>query len=183
MPRSFARNQIARRAAHDTGAAINHDGGSSMAKSDKDVTVSKGTLERMPRRSLFGDVDRMFDDFINRRWARPFGELAESLPSVDVIDRDDEVVVRAEVPGYKKEEIEVSVSNSTLTLKGETKSEEKEETGDYYRCEISRGSFTRTIALPAAVDEAKARASMKDGMLELTLPKLEKAKRHTISIS
>jgi HSP20 family protein len=135
------------------------------------------------------DIDRLFDDFIGRRWLRPFGwerplaEMPEFVPSIDVIDREDEVVVRAEVPGYKKEEIEVSVSNSTLTLKGETKSEEKEERGDYYRCEISRGSFTRTIALPAAVDEAKAKASMKDGMLELTLPKLEKAKRHTIAIS
>jgi HSP20 family molecular chaperone IbpA len=61
--------------------------------------------------------------------------------------------------------------------------EEKEEKGDYYRCEISQGSFTRIIALPAEVDESKATASMKDGMLELTLPKAEKSKRHTISIS
>lgn len=159
-----------------------------MAKSDKDVAVSKGTLERMPRPSLLGDVDRMFDEFLSRRWLHPFGgnglkELAGAMPSVDVIDRDDEVLVRAAVPGYKKEEIEISVSNSTLTIKGETKSEQKEEKGDYYRCEISQGSFSRTIELPANVDEANARASMKDGMLELTLPKLEKAKRHTISIS
>ena len=159
-----------------------------MAKSDKDVAVSKGTLERMPRASLFGDIDRMFDDFMSRRWLRPFNgnglqELASAMPSVDVIDRDDEVLVRAALPGYKKEDIEISVSNSTLTIKGETKSEQKEEKGDYYRCEISQGSFSRSIALPAEVDEAKAKASMKDGMLELALPKLEKSKRHTISIS
>ena len=156
-----------------------------MAKSDKDVAVSKGTLERMPRSALFGDIDRAFDEFFNRRWLRPFTGFTEmpSLPSVDVIDRDYEVVVRAAVPGYKKEEIEISVSNSTLTLKGETKSEQKEEKGDYYRCEISQGSFSRIIALPAEVDEAKAKASMKDGMLELTLPKAEKSKRHTINIA
>jgi HSP20 family protein len=157
-----------------------------MAKGSE-VTVSKGKLERMPRASQFGDIDRMFDDFLGRRWLRPaawspFAELP-SMPSVDVIDREDEVVVRAEVPGYKKEEIEVSVSNSTLTIKGETKAEEKEEKGDYYRCEISRGAFTRTVELPAAVDDSKAKASMKDGMLELTLPKVEKSKRHTIAIS
>lgn len=158
-----------------------------MAKSDKEVAAPKSALERIPRPSLFGDFDRMFDDFMSRRWLRPFGngfaELAAAAPSVDVIDRDNEVVVRAAVPGYKKEEIEISVSNSTLTLKGETKSEQKEEKGDYYRCEISQGSFSRTIALPAEVDESKAKASIKDGMLELVLPKLEQAKRHTISIS
>src|SRR5512138_3085937 len=156
-----------------------------MAQSDKDVPVSKGALERLPRPTLFGDIDRMFDDFLGRRWLRPFGfersfpELASAAPSVDVIDRPDEVVVRAAVPGYKKEEIEISVSNSTLTIKGETKKEEKEEKGDYYRCEISQGAFSRVIALPAEVDESKAKASMKDGMLELVLPKLEQAKRHT----
>jgi len=93
------------------------------------------------------------------------------------------VVVRAEMPGYKKEDIDISVSNSTLTIKGETKSEEKEEKGDYYRCEISRGAFSRMIPLPAEVDDAKAKASMKDGVLELTLPKLEKSRRHAIAIS
>jgi HSP20 family protein len=161
----------------------------SMAKSDKDVPVSKGTVERMPRPALFSDIDRMFDDFFGRRFLRPFGiersfpELQTAMPSVDVIDRDDEVVVRAAVPGYRKDDIEISVSNSTLTIKGETKKEEKEEKGDYYRCEISQGSFSRMIALPAEVDESKAKASMTDGMLELTLPKLEKSKRHTINIA
>ena len=159
-----------------------------MAKANKEVTVSKGTLERVPRPALFGDIDRAFDDFFNRRWLRPFAwerpfaEMAVSMPSVDVIDRDDEVLVRAEVPGYKKEDIEISVADSSLTIKGETKAEQKEEKGDYYRCEISHGAFSRTIALPANVDESKAKASMKDGMLELTLPKLEKSKRHAISI-
>lgn len=161
-----------------------------MAKSDKEVTVSKGPLERMPRpATMFSDIDRLFDDFLGRRWMRPFGaerpfaEMVGYVPSVDVIDRDDEVVVRAAVPGYKKEDIEIAVSNSTLTIKGETRTEEKEEKGDYYRCEISQGAFTRTIALPAEVDDSKAKASMKEGMLELTLPKLEKSKRHTISIT
>jgi HSP20 family protein len=159
-----------------------------MAKSGKEITVSKGAPERMLRPALFGDMDRMFDDFFGRRWMRPLGwerPLGEvvSLPSVDVIDRDDEVVVRAEVPGYKKEDIEILVSDSSLTIKGEMKTEEKEEKGDFYRCEISQGSFSRVIALPSEVDESKAKASMKDGMLELTLPKREKSKRHAISIA
>jgi HSP20 family protein len=155
----------------------------------KDIEVSKGKLERMPRPfSAFGDIDRLFDDFIGRRWMRPAGwerplaELPEFVPSVDVIDREDEVVVRAEVPGYRKEEIEISVGDSTLTIRGETKKEEKEEKGDYYRCEISHGAFSRTLELPARVDEAKAKAAMKDGVLELTLPKVEKSRRRTIAI-
>jgi HSP20 family protein len=158
-----------------------------MAKG-KDIEVSKGRLERMPRPSGFGDIDRLFDDFIGRRWLRPFAwerplaELPEFVPSVDVIDRENEVVVRAEVPGYKKEDIEISVSDSMLTIKGETKTEEKEEKGDYYRCEISHGAFTRMVDLPAAVDDSKAKAAMKDGVLELTLPKIEKSKRRTIAI-
>jgi HSP20 family protein len=159
-----------------------------MAKgSEVPVSKGKGTLERMPRATPFVEVERLFDDFFGRRWLRPsawerFPEMA-AMPSVDVIDRDDEVVVRAEVPGYKKEDIEISVSDSSLTIKGETKTEEKEEKGDYYRCEISRGAFTRTVELPAAVDDSKAKASMKDGVLELTLPKVEKSKRHTITIA
>ena len=162
-----------------------------MAREGKEITISKGKLERIPPARPFADIARAMDDFFGRRWLRPFewerwerpfAEIA-AMPSVDVIDRDDEVVVRAEVPGYKKDDIEVSVSDSSLTIKGEIKTEEKEEKGDYYRCEISHGTFSRTITLPAAVDDSKAKASMKDGMLELTLPKLEPSKRHSITIS
>lgn len=130
----------------------------------------------------------MFDDFFGRRWLRPWrfegppAEFAFNEPKVDVIDRDDDVLVRAQMPGVKKEDVEISISGATLTIRGETKHEEKEEKGDYYRCEISRGAFSRMLTLPADVDESKANATMKDGMLELTLPKLEKSKRRTIKV-
>lgn len=160
-----------------------------MAKESKEVTVSKGTVERLPRpASLFAEMDRMFDEFFNRRWLRPLGwprafaEIGE-LPSVDVVDREQDVLVRVAVPGYRKEDIEVSVSNGVLTIKGETKSEKKEEKGDYYAAEIMQGAFSRSIALPAEVQEEKASASLKDGILELVFPKAEKSKRRTISIS
>jgi HSP20 family protein len=164
-------------------------GGITMEKRSKDVTVSKGAIERMPRPTgPFSDIDQMFDDFFHRRWMRPFfterpfGGIEAFMPHVDVIDHEDEVVVRAEVPGYKKEDIEISLSDSSLNIRGEIRTEEKEEKRDYYCCEISHGAFSRTVPLPAYVDEAKAKASMKDGMLELTLPKVEKSKRHTINI-
>ena len=162
-----------------------------MAEEKKEVAVKKGEIQKTPARliSPLESMDRMFDDFFGRGWLRPFRrdwlafpELDISMPKVDVIDRDEEVVVRAEVPAVKKEDIEVSISGNTVTIKGETKHEEKEKTGDYYRSEISRGAFSRMVSLPAEVDESKARASLKDGVLELTLPKVEKARRRTIKV-
>lgn len=159
-----------------------------MANKGKDIAVSKGKIERLPQALPFGAAERLFDDFFSSRWLRPFGferpfELPAVGPNVDVIDREDEVVVRAEVPGYKKEDLEISVSESLLTLKGDLHKEEKEEKGDYFRSEISHQSFARTLVLPAEVDDAKAKATMKDGILELTLPKREKSKRRSIAIS
>ena len=88
----------------------------------------------------------------------------------------------AEVPGVEKDDLDVSVSDNSVTIKGETKREEKEENADYYRCEISRGSFARTVLLPSDVDTGKTKAKFKDGILELTLPKIKKTKRRTIKI-
>jgi HSP20 family protein len=161
-------------------------------KKGKEVTVSKGReIQKVPTRMLspFDEMERFFDDFWGRGWLRPFrrewpalAELPAAMPRVDVIDRDAEVVVRAEAPGYDKDEIEVSVSGNLVTLKGETKKEEKEEKGDYHRWEISRGAFARTVSLPAEVDDSKAKATLKDGVLELVLPKVEKSRRKSIRI-
>ena len=104
------------------------------------------------------------------------------LPSLDMIDRDAEIVVRAEIPGIEKKDIDVSIANNVLTIKGQTKSESKEETGDYYRHEISSSSFARSVSLPSDVDESKIVANLKDGILEITLPKHESSKRKTIEV-
>jgi HSP20 family protein len=111
-------------------------------------------------------------------------ELRElRMPKVDVIDRDEDVLVRAELPGVEKKDLEISTSDTSVTLKATTRHEEKEEKGDYYRCEITRGAFSRTVALPAQVESDKAKASLKDGVLELTLPKVEKSKRRTVTVT
>lgn len=152
-----------------------------MAKGSKEAAVSKGGAERVPHGvpSILDPMDRMLGDFFGHRPARP----AVPAPMLDVIERDDEVIVRATVPGLKKQDLDISVSGTLLTIRGDTKEEKKkEEEGEYYRSEIPRGPFARTLALPAEVDESKAKATMKDGMLELTLPKLEKARRRTIRI-
>jgi HSP20 family protein len=132
----------------------------------------------MMKKVILDPMDRMLGDFFGHRAARP----ATLGPSLDVIERDDEVVVRAALPGVSKDDLEVSVSGTLLTLRGGAKEKKKEEEGEYYRAEIPHGPFERTLALPAEVDESKARAAMKDGMLELTLPKLDKAKRRRIRI-
>ena len=76
----------------------------------------------------------------------------------------------------------ISVTANSVTIKGATRHEEKEEKGDYYRCEISRGSYARTMSLPADVDEEHTKATFKDGILELTLPKLKQTKRHSVKV-
>jgi HSP20 family protein len=92
------------------------------------------------------------------------------------------VVIKAELPGVEKKDLDVSVTETSVTIKGTTSHEEKEEKGDFYRCEISRGAYARTVGLPSYVDADKAKASFKDGVLELTLPKVEKSKRRSIEI-
>lgn len=168
-----------------------------MAK-DKQAVVEKGkeiqkaAPARPPRplEEMERVMDRIFGDFPGRGWMRPWRaewpawpELPElRAPKVDVIDRDNDVLVRAELPGVEKKDVEISTSDTTVTIKATTRREQKEEKGDYYRCEISSGSYARTVALPAEVQSGKAKASLKDGVLELTLPKVEKSKRRTITV-
>lgn len=161
----------------------------------KNVEKSKEVQPAPVTRVLtpFEEMDRMFESIFPGRWARPFRwehpswidvPLAADVrvPRVDVLDRDGEIVVKAEVPGVEKKDLDISVSDNSVTIRGSTQREEKEERGDYVRAEISRGSFSRTVALPADVDGEKAKASFKDGVLALTLPKLAKSKRRRIPV-
>jgi HSP20 family protein len=138
-------------------------------------------------------MDRFMGDVFRRGWMRPsawnwpdlppMGNVFEGRwPRVDVIDRDDEVIVNVEAPGVNKEDLDVSLGDDNVTIRAASKREVKEEKGHYFRCEIARGEFSRTIALPAAVDAAKAKASFKDGVLRLTLPKAQGAERRSIKI-
>jgi len=142
--------------------------------------------------SPFSDIDRLFDSFFRHGWLRPrlewpswtAGEtpFGGKLPNVDVVDRDTEVVVRAELPGVDKKDLDVTVTGNSVSIRGSTRHEEKEEKGDYYRCEISRGAFARVVPLPADVDPDQAKSSFDNGVLELTLPKVKSAKRRTIKV-
>ena len=163
----------------------------------QEVAVKKGTeiQKAMPRRTLspFEEMDRLFERIFPRGWLRPAGweppllsEFAEPLemrpPRVDVFDGEENVVIRAEVPGVDKKDLEISVNDTSVAIKGKVVRGAKEEKGEYWRCEIGSGEFIRNVALPCAIDGSKASAHLKDGMLELTLPKVEKSKRHTVKI-
>jgi HSP20 family protein len=130
--------------------------------------------------SLRRDLDRLFEDFFER--GAFWGGDRASEPAVEVADTKDAVVVKAQVPGMSKDNIQVNVTDNTLTLKGEMKEEEKKEEKNYYRREFRYGAFTRTIPLPVAVQADKTTAQLKDGVLEVTIPKAEQAKVKEIPI-
>ena len=123
--------------------------------------------------TLRRDMDRLFEAFFDHPNITDWETSFE--PSVEVSDTTDAVVVKAQVPGVSKDDLHVEISDDVLTLKGETKTEEKKEDKNYYRREIRYGSFSRTIPLPVAVKSEQADAKMKDGVLEITIPKSEKA--------
>ncbi len=148
-----------------------------------------------PSRAMtpFEEMERMFEDFFPRGWLRPgrgmhrWGEMAPfegRWPRVDVEDRENDVLVRAELPGVKKDDLDVSLSESAVTIKATSRreKEEGEKEGEYYRHEISSGAFSRTIPLPGEVDAENVQAKLEDGVLQLTLPKREQAKRKRIQV-
>ena len=152
------------------------------------------TAEKPRTMTPWEDMDRWFDEFGRRGWLHPVSwewpRFMESMapfegrmPKVDLIDRESEIVVRAELPGVSKDDLEVTLTEGSVTIEAHTTEEKKEEEeGKYYRREMSRGEFRRTLELPAGVDEGKAKATFTDGILELTLPKLEKTPKRTVRV-
>ena len=124
------------------------------------------------------EADRLMDGLFSRGLIRFTDEWS---PVVDISETNDEVVIRAEVPGMTKEDISITPQDNVLTLRGEKKQEEKGVT--FHRVERSYGSFVRSFALPTLVQADKVKASYKDGVLQITLPKAEEVKPKEISIS
>jgi len=166
-----------------------------------ETTESRREVQRSPssepsaRRaapSPFEQFGRLFDDVFGRGLLAPLeterpgwdllGWSDMRPPRVDVIDRENELLVKAELPGVKREDLDVSVSDTTLTIKAESATTSEQEEGDFHRREIARGMFRRSVALPAEVDADNARAEFRDGILELTLPKVQEARRRRIEV-
>ena len=135
--------------------------------------------DKLPVFSSFQDeMNRVLDNFFNRESSHG----ADWKPVVDVAETENDIVVKAEIPGIDPKDIDISITGDKLTLKGEKK-EEKENTGKcFHRVESSYGSFKRVITLPASVDVDKVTAEGKNGLLEITLPKKEESKAKKINV-
>jgi HSP20 family protein len=128
-------------------------------------------------------MDRLFEESVvrPRGWLAPAGMAAEL--ALDMYETADDLVVTAAVPGVKAEDLDITITGDVLTIKGETKTETKEDKANYHRQERRYGAFTRSVALPVPVQAAKAQASFKDGVLTLTVPKAEESKPKTIKVN
>ena len=140
-----------------------------------------------PMREL-EEMERRFEDIFGRSflptaWGRLPMEQRGWTPAIEVFEKEDRFLVKAELPGMKEEDIDVSAVGDTLTIKGERKAESEVKEEDYYCCERSYGSFFRSIALPSHVDAKKIEASYEDGVLEVSLPKIPEVKPKKISVS
>ena len=124
-------------------------------------------------------MDRLFDD----AFTRPLSASGVSgMPSVDMYETDDEVIVKASLPGLKAEDVDITVTGETLTLRGDYKQENEEKDTRYHIREVRSGSFERSLLLPTDVKADKARADFENGILTITMPIAEEVKPKSISI-
>ena len=130
--------------------------------------------------SLREAMDRLMDDAFMRPWRSHGGNLG--MPAVDIYQTDAEVVVKAAVPGFKADEIQINVTGDVLTIKGEVKQKNEVKEKDYHLREQRWGSFERSLVLPTEVKSDAAKAEFENGILTITLPKDEKAKPKTITV-
>lgn len=139
------------------------------------------SLTRRPLRTPFDElISRFFEDWLTPRALA--GEARGWTPAVDMIDRQDEIVLRADLPGLSEKNLEVSVDQGVLTIRGERREEGEAKEEDYYCCERWVGSFARRITLPPGVDVDRIRATFKNGVLEIHIPKTQQATGKRIEV-
>lgn len=126
-------------------------------------------------------MDRLFDDAFTRPLSVRDGWSMAS-PAIDMYQTDNEVVVRASIPGIKADEVQINVTGDVLTLKGEVKQEEERKDRAWHIREQRFGSFERSVALPTSVKSDQAEAVFENGILTVTLPKADEVKPRTINI-
>ncbi len=134
-------------------------------------------LEKMRR-----EMDRLWDSIFEGRSGRSPEELGEWHPTLDISETKNDFVVKAELPGIDSKDIDISLTNDVLTIKGEKKQEKDEKNENYHLVERSYGSFVRSVRLPGEIQSDKISASYKNGILRVTLPKSEAAKKKEIKI-
>jgi len=137
-----------------------------------------------PRRSL---TKGFFDDFFDMvdsssRGKRSWFDGGIWSPAVDLVDKQDKLVAKVELPGVEKKDVKLSLNDNNLTIQGEVQKDEETKKEDYYYRERAYGSYSRTISLPAEVDKEKIKAKFKNGILEITIPKKPEVKPKEITI-
>jgi HSP20 family protein len=129
--------------------------------------------------TLQSEVNRLFDSF--------FGETASGtrrwVPAMDLVETDDQLVLKADLPGLDKDDVAIEIKDGTLTVAGERKSETEERAEGYYRVERAQGSFSRSLTLPRGVDPDAVEAEFDNGVLEVRIPKPEERKPHRVAIT
>jgi HSP20 family protein len=133
--------------------------------------------------SIQDRMNRLFDQTLGRTRGEEEGIAASAwMPSVDIYETPDRVVLKAELPGLTRDDIDINVRNNTLTLRGERKFEKEVKEESYLRIERAYGSFHRSFTLPTTIQQDKIKAVFKDGVLEVSLPKAEEARPKQIKI-
>jgi HSP20 family protein len=131
--------------------------------------------------SLHSEMNRLFDSFfggrprngvVSRRW----------VPAIDLVEEDEQLVLRADLPGVAEDDVSIEVEDRVLTISGERKAEEKKEGEGYYRVERAFGSFSRSLTLPEGIDADEVSAEFDNGVLEVRIPKPEERKPHRVQI-
>jgi HSP20 family protein len=136
------------------------------------------------RRSEFPTASRLFEEFFSDFPFSSFPESRDSwVPSVDILEKDGNLIMRAELPGMTEKQIELKIEGNTLTLKGERKMDNEDKKNNYHRIESSYGSFTRTFRLPDTVDPGRISAEYKNGLLTVTIPQKPEVKPREIPVS
>jgi HSP20 family protein len=160
-------------------------------KSKQIITVKEAVMSNLTRWeptremiTLREAMDRLFDD----AFTRPFSLLREggwsgvSAPAIDMYQTDNEVVVKATLPGFKADQVQINLTGDVLTLKGEAKQEDERNERAWHIREHRFGTFERSVALPTAVKTDKVEAVFENGILTVTLPKADEVKPKTINI-
>ena len=130
--------------------------------------------------SLQSEVNRVFDAFFGNGATR--GPSRRWIPAMDLVESGDHLVLRADLPGLVKDDVEIEVKDGVLTVSGERKAEHEERSEGSYRVERSFGTFSRSLTLPKGVDASGVEAEFENGVLEVRIPKPEEAKPHRVEI-
>ncbi|HEQ99743.1 MAG TPA: Hsp20/alpha crystallin family protein [candidate division Zixibacteria bacterium] len=133
--------------------------------------------------SIQDEVNRVFESFFNTPMRRRAEDVGGWYPDVDIVEDKDNIEVQVDLPGMEKDDIKVSVEDSVLTIKGERKGMREEKDKNYHQIERTYGTFTRSFSLPTTVEGEKIKASYKNGVLKIDLPKAEAVKPKEIPIS